>query len=320
MPHKVLVTGGAGFIGSHLVENLLARGERVVVLDDLSSGRVANLPTGVELIRADVLDIDAAALQGIGAVFHLAARVSVQECITDWAGGHRVNLCGAMAVLHAAWRAGNVPVVYASSAAVYGNRSDQPCAETDLPMPISPYAADKLACEHQARAMAEVHGVASAGLRFFNVYGPRQDATSAYSGVISCFCANRLAERPHVVFGDGGQSRDFIHVRDVVRGLLLAREALLQDGAGAQVFNLCTGRSTTLLDLAGQLDAITGGSPNAIDFVGARHGDIRNSRGCTRAAQARLGFHAEIDLREGLADLWRWVATAPPPQAKGSAG
>ncbi|MFC3570347.1 NAD-dependent epimerase/dehydratase family protein [Paracoccus simplex] len=310
MHRKILVTGGAGFIGSHLVERLLAAGDEVIVLDDLSSGRRCNLPAGLRLVPGDVLDAEllGSLLVGVDCVIHLAARVSVQLCITDWMAAHRVNLGGTIAVLQAAQRAGNVPVVYASTAAVYGNRSGTDCRETDLPLPISPYAADKLACEHQARAMAEVHGLASVGLRFFNVYGPRQDAASPYAGVISKFCANRLADRPHLIFGDGLQSRDFIYVADVVDGLLRAADHVAGQG-GAEVFNLCTGTETTLLELAAQIDRVAGRGTSAIDHAPARGGDIRASRGNPEAARARLGFTARIQVAEGL--LQFWAAQAP---------
>ncbi len=305
LQRKVLVTGGAGFIGCHLVDRLLAAGDEVVVLDDLSSGRAANLSPKAQLVRGDVLDnaLVGSLLGGVDCVFHLAARVSVQLCISDWTGAHRVNLGGTIAVLQAAHQAGNIPVVYASSAAVYGNRSGAECRESDLPMPISPYAADKLAGEHQARAMAEVNGLPSVGLRFFNVYGPGQDAASPYAGVISKFCANRMADRPHTIFGDGRQSRDFIYVADVVDGLLRARD-LVGKMPRAEVFNLCTGIETTLLDLVHAIDRVAGRGTSDIEHAPARSGDIRTSRGCPQAAGARLGFTARTDICAGLGAFW----------------
>lgn len=310
MQRKVLVTGGAGFIGSHLVEHLLAMGDVVTVLDNLTSGHPENLPAGVRLVQGDILDPELLQplLDQADCVFHLAALVSVPECIADWQGGHRINLGGSIAVLQAAQRAGNVPVIYASSAAVYGNRSGEACAEDSLPLPISPYAADKLAVEHQARAMAEVHGLPSVGLRFFNVYGPRQDARSAYAGVISKFCANRLADAPQVIFGDGGQSRDFIAVSDVVRGLLLARDSLQGPGR-ARVYNLCTGTETTLLDLASAIDRVSGRPALPIRHEPARGGDIRASRGSAELAARELGFRATTGIEAGLATLWHSLQT-----------
>lgn len=302
MPQRILVTGGAGFIGSHLVRRLLTVGHQVTVLDDLSTGRAANLPDGALLEHGDLLDLPLLQRLTDGAqrVFHLAARVSVQLCISDWMAAHRVNLGGSIAVFQAAQRAGNVPVIYASSAAVYGNRAGS-CTETDLPQPISPYGADKLGSEHQARAMAEVHGLPSVGLRFFNVYGPGQDAASPYAGVISKFCANRRAGRGHELFGDGGQSRDFVYVADVVEGLLCAAQNPPQ---GAGVWNICTGAGTTLLELTAALDDLAGRGASPVSHAAARAGDIRESLGDPAAARAALGFSARTGITEGLRALW----------------
>lgn len=323
MRRKILVTGGAGFIGSHLVDRLLAEGDEVTVLDDLSIGTAGYLNTGARLVQGDVQDADRLALlaRGMDAVFHLAAKVSVPACIDDWDAGHRINLGATIGVLRAAHRAGGVPVIYASSAAVYGDQGDIAVSEGDLPLPISPYAADKLASEHQARAMAGIHGLPSVGLRFFNVYGPRQDADSAYAGVISRLCANRLAGRAHTIFGDGLQSRDFIHVADVVDSLLRARDLASRTGAGAEVFNICTGSGTTLLDLARQIDRAAGGGETLIRHAPARSGDIRNSRGDPRAARDRLGFSATIPVTRGLTDVLEWMTPAAQPVLlNGSAG
>ncbi|WP_287885641.1 NAD-dependent epimerase/dehydratase family protein [Paracoccus sp. (in: a-proteobacteria)] len=307
MTHRTLVTGGAGFIGSHLVEHLAAAGERVVVLDNLSSGKPENLPPQVELIAGDITDgaLVGELVQGVDCVFHLAALVSVQECIKDWELGHRINLDATVGLFHAAARArpGGVPVVYASSAAVYGDRSGSTCCETSLPAPISPYGVDKLGCEHQARAMAEIHKLRSVGLRFFNVYGPRQDPASPYAGVISKFCANRLADSPHTVFGDGLQSRDFIYVADIVEGLVRAR-AYAQGQEGAAVFNLCTGAETTLVGLASEIDGIADRGPTLIIHADPRSGDIRMSLGDPSLAARDLGFTARTDIRSGLSRLW----------------
>ena len=321
MQRKVLVTGGAGFIGSHLVGRLLALGEEVVVLDDLSAGDGARLSPDARLVRGDVLDgalVDRL-LAGVDCIFHLAARVSVQQCISDWMAAHRNNLGGTVTVLQAAHRAGNIPVVYASSAAVYGDCTGRKCRETDLPRPISPYAADKLAGEHHAHAMAEIHGLPSAGLRFFNVYGPGQDAASPYAGVISRFWANRRAGRPQVIFGDGRQSRDFIHVADVVEGMLRARD-LIGAGPGARVLNLCTGVATTLLDLVRAIDEVAGGPASAIEHVPARSGDIRASCGCPEAARAQLGFVAATDVMSGLRLLCGDAAGAAAVQPRAEKG
>ena len=304
MTHRTLVTGGAGFIGSHLVDHLLARGEEVIILDNLSSGSRENVPAGARLVEGDILDGELVAdlVRDADSVFHLAALVIVQECIRNWDLGHQVNLVSTIGLFRAAATKG-IPVVYASSAAIYGNRSGSECREDSLPMPISPYGADKLGCEHQARAMAEIHGLRSAGLRFFNVYGPRQDPRSPYAGVISKFCANRAADMSHTVFGDGLQSRDFIYVGDIVEGLVRARDRATDIG-GASVYNLCTGTEKTLLDLAREIDVVADRGPTEITHVEPRAGDIRMSLGSPELASAELGFHAETELRKGLALLW----------------
>lgn len=307
MTQRTLVTGGAGFIGSHLVDRLVAAGEQVVVLDNLSSGKRENLPPQAELIVGDITDgalVDELVKEA-DSVFHLAALVSVQECIKNWDFGHQVNLGATIRLFDAAAkvRAAGVPVIYASSAAVYGDRSGSSCCEVNLPAPISPYGADKLACEHQARAMAAIHNLLSVGLRFFNVYGPRQDPRSPYAGVISRFCANRLANDPHIVFGDGQQGRDFIYVSDVVEGLIRARTfATRRKRAG--VFNLCTGIETTLLELAAAIDNIAGGASTSIIHAEARAGDIRRSLGDPQLAARDLDFAAHTDICSGLGMLW----------------
>ncbi|MFN0041715.1 MAG: NAD-dependent epimerase/dehydratase family protein [Alphaproteobacteria bacterium] len=304
-----LVTGGCGFIGSHLVEALRARGDRVRVLDDLSSGRRENLPADAPLVVGDVRDAGAVAatLADADGCFHLAAIASVQRGNEDWAGTHAVNLTGAIQVLDAARRVRGgrpVPVVYASSAAVYGDNQDMPLAESAATRPLSAYGADKLGCELHARVGALVHGVPTVGLRFFNVFGPRQDPKSPYSGVISIF-AGRLARGDGLtVFGDGRQERDFIHVDDVVRALLAAMARA--DARAPEVFNICTGKSTTILELAGLMRELAGRQAR-IEHAPPRAGDIRISLGDPRKAEAKLGFRAAIGLREGLETTLRWL-------------
>ncbi|MCZ0963986.1 NAD-dependent epimerase/dehydratase family protein [Paracoccus benzoatiresistens] len=302
---RTLVTGGAGFIGSHLVDRLLAQGEQVVVLDDLSTGFEHNLDPRAELIVADIADEAAlaSAMDGCDTVVHLAAMVSVQDCIRDWQGGIRANLAGTVSAMQAANAAGNLPVIYASSAAIYGDRGGRNCAETDLPAPISPYGADKLGAEHHARAMNAIHGLPSVGLRFFNVYGPRQNANSPYAGVISKFCKNRQKNRDHVIFGDGTQARDFIYVGDIVDGIIAARRYATAD-SGASVFNLCTGRATDLKLLAEQIDAVAGRGQTPINYAAARSGDIHLSLGSVELAHRSLGFSAQTRLEQGLSHLW----------------
>jgi UDP-glucose 4-epimerase len=300
-----LVTGGCGFIGSHLVEALIGRGDRVRVLDDLSTGKLDNLPKAggsVELVRGDIADADLVrrTIDGIDGCFHLAAVASVERGNQDWLGTHRTNLTGAITILDAARRAragGPVPVVYASSAAVYGDNPETPLAETATLRPLSAYGADKLGCELHARVATHVHGVPTVGMRFFNVFGPRQDPQSPYSGVISIFCDRLRAGAGIAIFGDGLQTRDFIYVGDVVASLLAAMRVLPE---GAPVFNACTGRMTSVLDLARTIADLCGVAP-AIDFRPPRAGEIRVSLGNPERLASALGVRAMIDLKSGLA-------------------
>ena len=220
-----LVTGGAGFIGSHLCDALVRDGHAVRVLDDLSTGRRANLPLGVELIEGDVADPAAvrAAVAGVDGCFHLAAIASVARGVEDWLGTHRANLTGTITLFDEVRRQPRpVPVVYASSAAVYGDCADLPITEAATKRPLSAYGADKYACELHAVVASHVHHVPTVGLRFFNVYGPRQDPRSPYSGVISIFCERVRRGVAIDIFGNGGQTRDFITVADVVVALRAA--------------------------------------------------------------------------------------------------
>jgi UDP-glucose 4-epimerase len=297
-----LVTGGCGFIGSHLCEALLARGDRVRILDDLSTGKLANKPAAAELVEGDIADpaCVARALAGTDGCFHLAAIASVEKANDDWLGTHRSNLTGAITVFDAARRAGKarpVPVIYASSAAVYGDNPDIPLTEDSRARPLSAYGADKLGCELHARVASHVHGVPTAGLRFFNVFGPRQDSTSPYSGVISIFADRLRAGRPIAVFGDGGQTRDFVYVGDAVAALLAAMRVLPE---GSPVFNVCTGRATSVLEIAHTIAALCGVTAT-IDFQPPRAGDARVSVGDPTRAAAVLGTRAATDLHDGLA-------------------
>jgi UDP-glucose 4-epimerase len=295
---RYLVTGGAGFIGSHLTDALLARGDRVRVLDDLSTGKRANLPPAAELLVGDVADpaAGARAMEGVDGVFHLAAIASVARGNEDWLGTSRVNLAGSIAVFDAA-RAGRVPVVYASSAAIYGDRSD-PATEDALPVPLSAYGADKLGSEHHARAGFVVHRVSSVGFRFFNVYGPRQDPSSPYSGVISIFAGRLAAGQGVTINGDGRQTRDFIYVADIVQHLL-AGMAQAAATPGAVVLNACTGRETSVRTLADTLARLLGVRP-AIAHGPARAGDIARSVGDPARARDLLGVSAATSLEDGL--------------------
>ena len=306
-----LVTGGCGFIGSHLVEALRAAGDGVRVLDDLSTGRRDNLPAGVELVVGDVADGDLVrqSLDGLDGCFHLAAVASVQRGNEAWLETHRTNLTGSVAVFEAARHAGRggppVPVVYASSAALYGDNQAVPLAETAATVPLSAYGADKLGSELHGRVATLVHGVPTVGFRFFNVYGPRQDPKSPYSGVIAIFAGRLAAGQGISVHGDGGQTRDFVYVADVVRHLVAA---MRRPPSPPSVFNVCTGRPTSVLELAHAIAGLLG-RPADIGHGPARTGDIRRSLGDPSRLHAAFGFRPETPLGDGLVATLRWGAS-----------
>lgn len=257
------------------------------ILDDLSTGRRANAPNAAEVIVGDVADRAAvmAAMAGMDGCFHLAAIASVARSTEDWLGTHRVNLTATINDLDVARHGvgGPTPVVYASSAAVYGDSEQIPLSETGPTRPLTAYGADKLACEWHARVGGLVHGVPTFGLRFFNVFGPRQDPRSPYSGVISIFADRLRRGLPLTVFGDGEQVRDFVYVGDVVAFLLRAMDRASHTGG---VANVCTGRSTTILELARVLGQLGGIAPD-IRFAPPRTGDIRRSLGCPKGGEPR---------------------------------
>ncbi len=297
------VTGGAGFIGSHLADALLAAGHRVRVLDDFSTGRAENLDPRCEVLRGDVCDphLVRRALLGSSGCFHLAAIASVARGNEDWLGTHRVNVGGTVAVLDAARALGGLPVVYASSAAIYG-RVQGVADEESLPAPLTAYGADKRGSELHAACGTLVHGVPTAGLRFFNVYGPRQVPDSPYSGVISIFARTIAAGQPVTIHGDGEQTRDLIYVADVVAFLRAAMDALLagKESVSGTVFNACTGVETSVLDMARIVGELLGCEVNMLPGP-ARAGDIRRSVGSPERAAAALGVRAGTMLRHGLA-------------------
>ena len=297
-----LVTGGAGFMGSHLVDALLEEGHRVRVLDDLSSGHRHNLPRQIEFLHADVTDPLAVeqAFEGIDGCFHLAAIASVVRSNTEWLRTHQVNLTGTINVFDQARRQRHrreIPVIYASSAAVYGDCGSIPIAEDTAAAPLSAYGADKRACELHARVAGAVHRIPTAGLRFFNLYGPRQDPRSPYSGVISIFADRLKRGEPVEIFGDGEQVRDFTYVGDAVVAL---RRALSAASTEAPVFNVCTGKGTTVRALAETMAALHQ-TAFAAHHSPARSGEVRISLGDPRRAAEQLGFRAETALADGLA-------------------
>lgn len=293
-----LVTGGCGFIGSHLVDALLARGDRVRVLDDMSNGLADNISTDVDLMIGSVTDpvMVARALRGVDGCFHLAAIPSVVRANENWLSTHQVNLSGTVTVLEQATRHGRIPVVYASSAAVYGDCRTMPIAETETPRPLSAYGADKHGCELHARIAGLAHALPTIGLRFFNVYGPRQDASSVYSGVISIFLDRARTREPLTIFGDGEQQRDFVHCSDIVTALC---RAMARCDVSAPVINVCSGRATSLNGLVATISKIFG-RPLEVRYAAPRIGEIRVSIGDPTRGRALLGLGAPLDIEAGL--------------------
>ena len=304
-----LVTGGAGFIGSHLIRGLLKRGLRVRVLDDLKSCSAENL-TGLdaELLEGDVRDAERVrqGVEGVRWIFHQAALVSVPGSIEDPATCYEVNLQGTLTVLHMAAQAGVELVLLASSAAVYGE-SILTLAEDAPKRPLSPYAASKWAMEEAALVFNRVHGLPTVCLRYFNVYGPRQRADSAYAAVIPAFIQAMLAGQPPVIFGDGNQRRDFVHVGDVVRANLLAADS---NSAVGQVLNISGGGAVTINELAEILQGIIPGAPAPV-HAPPRAGDTYFSEAVLDRAQRVLGYRPEVGLEEGLRSTVEWFRHWP---------
>ncbi|MGE8349115.1 MAG: NAD-dependent epimerase/dehydratase family protein [Pseudomonas protegens] len=304
---RILVTGGAGFIGSHLVDALLAKGYGVRVLDDLSTGKVSNLPMdngALELVVGDVAEAAtlAEAMQGCGAVVHLAAVASVQASVEDPVRTHQSNFIGTLRVCEAMVAAGIRRVVFASSAAVYGNNGEGTPIHEDTPKsPLTPYAADKLASEYYLDFYRRQHALEPVILRFFNIFGPRQDPSSPYSGVISIFSERAKSARPITVFGDGGQTRDFVYVEDLVKILV---QGLERPTPTADATNVGLSGVTSLNDLIAVLEQISG-QPLNVSHGAARSGDIRHSKADNRRLLERFDLGTPTSLTEGLGRLYR---------------
>jgi UDP-glucose 4-epimerase len=302
-----LVTGGAGFIGSHLVEALLERGRAVRVLDDFSTGSPANLAAvrdRVEVIDGDITDLATvqAAMRGVGVVFHQAALASVPRSVADPLATHRACVDGTLHVLVAARDAGARRVVYAASSSAYGNSDRLPKSEKDPTAPLSPYAAAKLAGENYCAAFTEVYGLETVRLRYFNVFGPRQSPDSPYAAVIPRFLEALTAGRSPVIHGDGQQSRDFTFVADVVQANLLAASA---PGVGGRVYNVACGRRTTLLQLVEYLNRLLGTSV-APTHTPPRPGDVRHSQADIERARTDLGYRPTTEVAAGLRRCVDW--------------
>jgi UDP-glucose 4-epimerase len=296
-----LVTGGAGFIGSHIAAALFERGDRVRVLDNLSTGHLSNMNSfrdRIEFIQGDITDagLVAKAVQGVDCIFHEAALASVPASVERPLDSHAACATGTVTVLDAARRAGVRRVVYAASSAIYGNQPSTSKRETDLPAPLSPYAAAKLSGEFYCQAFWSTFGLEAAAIRYFNVFGPRQDPNSPYSAVIPLFITAMLSGRQPVIYGDGGQSRDFSFVANVVHANLLAADA--PDAAGRTI-NAADGRSIDLLTLLDVLNRLLGMNVKP-QFAPPRPGDVRESRADIALARKLLGYEPQVDFEEGL--------------------
>jgi UDP-glucose 4-epimerase len=302
-----LVTGGAGFIGSHIVERLAREGHGVRVLDNLWSGKEANLksiPGDIELIRADIRDARAVAeaTRGVEVVFHEAALGSVPRSVADPMTTHEVNLTGTLNVMLAAREAKVRRVVYASSSSVYGETPVLPKHEELTPQPLSPYALSKLAAEHYVRVFHRVYGLEAVSLRYFNIFGPRQDPESEYAAVVPRFVNALLEGKRPVIYGDGLQSRDFTYVENVVNANLLAAEA---EGVAGQAFNVACGGRYSLLDLLGRLKEAVGSNVEPVHEA-ARAGDVRDSQASIEKASRALGYGVTVVFEEGLRRTVDW--------------
>ncbi|MFP5021088.1 NAD-dependent epimerase/dehydratase family protein [Pseudonocardia phyllosphaerae] len=309
---RALVTGGAGFIGSTLVDSLLARGDDVLVVDDLSTGKRENLDPAAELVVQDIRDGEA--LTKIvtdfrpDAVFHLAAQIDVRTSMADPVHDASVNVLGTLSVLQAA-RAADVRavVVCSTGGAIYGDDAPLPTTEAQPAAPESPYGLSKLASEQYTRFFVRAHGLPALVLRFANVYGPRQHPAGG-AGVVSLFCDRARAGIRPTVFGDGGQTRDFLYVGDVARAALAAADRLAAGDLAGETFNVGTGTESSIVELAAEIGRIAGLTPEefAPVFEAARAGEIRRSCLDPSYGIASLGLPAPTTLADGLAETWAW--------------
>jgi UDP-glucose 4-epimerase len=296
-----LVTGGAGFIGSHLVDGLLAAGHKIRVLDDFSTGNPDNLQgvrKKIELLEGDIArpEVVQKAARGVEIVFHQAALASVPRSVADPLATNQVCVNGTLNVLLAARDAGARRVVYAASSSAYGNSDRLPKRENDPTQPLSPYAVAKLAGEHYCAAFSEVYGLETVRLRYFNVFGPRQPPDSPYAAVIPRFLEAMIAGKRPTIYGDGRQSRDFTYVTDIVQANLLAAKAANVSG---KVYNIACGRRTSLLELVDQINALLGTQIKPI-HEDARPGDVLHSQADIGPGQTELGYSPKVDMEEGL--------------------
>jgi UDP-glucose 4-epimerase len=312
-----LVTGGAGFIGSHVAETLVERGERVRVLDNLSTGHLSNMEGfrhRIEFIEGDLVDARTVAevVDGVDCILHQAALASVPRSVNAPLDTNASCVTGTVTLLDAARRAGVRRVVYAASSSAYGEQPTSPKHEDQLPAPISPYGAAKLAGEYYCRAFTATYGLETVCLRYFNVFGPRQDPDSQYSAVIPVFITAILSGRQPVIYGDGRQSRDFTYVANVVRANLLAADA---PGVAGRTFNAAAGRSIDLLTLLDRLNRQLGTDVKPV-HTDPRPGDVRESLADITQAREMLGYEPAVDFDEGLRrsiDYYRRIAAERAP-------
>ena len=314
---RYLVTGGAGFIGSNTVDELVRRGHDVVALDDFSTGKAANLAhvkAKIKFIENSIANLDAVreACRGVDRVIHLAAQTSVPRSVNDPIETNLINVDGTLNVLVAAREAKVKRVVFACSCAVYGKTSVLPIPENTALAPISPYGLTKQVGEAYGRVFEELYGLEFVSLRYFNVFGPRQDPGSAYSGVLSLFNAALLGGTQPTVYGDGEQSRDFVYVENVVEANLLAAEV---KSAPGRSFNIGTGERYTLNETLRLLEKITSRAACA-KYAAAREGDIRDSQADITLALERLGFRPRFGFEEGLKRTWEWFHAAQNAPAR----
>jgi UDP-glucose 4-epimerase len=299
---RVLVTGGAGFIGSHLVEALLARGRTVRVVDNLSTGHRSNLDhleRSFEWLEGDLADFEVcrAAVEGVSDVLHQAAIPSVPRSVLEPLQSHESGPTATLNLLEAARMAGARRFVFAASSSAYGDTEDLPKHEGMVPNPLSPYAAAKLSGEHYVRVYARTMGLDGVSLRYFNVFGPRQDPSSPYSGVISLFSRLMAEGRAPTIYGDGSQTRDFTYVANIVQANLMSLES--DHPLGGEALNVGTGRRISLLDLVGSINRALG-TDLVPEFRPTRAGDVRDSQASLDRVKLVLGYEPSVDFEEGL--------------------
>jgi nucleoside-diphosphate-sugar epimerase len=304
---RYLITGGAGFIGSNIAEELVRMGEEVIVLDDLSTGNTSNLDAflaDITFIEGDIRDGEtvAKALEGVDYVLHQAALASVPRSIENPVLVHDVNVNGTLTMLERSRIAGVKSFVYAASSSAYGDSETLPKVETMQPRPLSPYAVSKLVGEHYCSVFSNVYGLPAVSLRYFNVFGPRQDPSSEYAAVVPIFISRLLEGRGATIYGDGEQSRDFTYVKNVVDANMLAARS---GGAGGEMVNIACGTKYTINDLYARIKALVGGGEEPV-YEASRPGDVKHSQADVTKARELIGFSCSVSFEEGLKKTVEW--------------